>query len=224
MMDNINSYTFPFDTCETPRQDSIVAQPYSVLVNLVSCAILSCFLILARRPSTKITLLAILLFESWHTWSHSNHLQGMIQLNVVHGLAYLINFSFLWLMYDLSKKRPLSPIAITSILFIILLDIYSFCCLPFLYYLSTQVLFLFLILMLYRHLIPTVYLSCLVILIVFLIGLIVNESAHCKRMMAYWSFPYHIFIEITGTLIFFCIGMMLLEMEKEKKKKKIVFF
>ena len=224
-IETMNAYTFPFDTCETPRKDSILAQPYSVFINLVSCGILFYFFTRVRRPSTRATLLAIFLFELWHTWSHSIHVQGMLQLNVVHGLAYLVNLCLLWFLYDISNQPP-SCIALLLLITIVLLDLYSFCFLPFLYYLSTQLLLLFVLLLLYHHLVPVAYFSALAILILVLVLFIVNESMHCKDMLKYHAFPYHILIETTGTIIFFCLGMLLLHMETSmtplRKKKKMI--
>ena len=204
-------YLFPFSTCEVPQQAG-VAQPYSLVVNIVSMVVILYFLTQARRLSTRLVLISILLFEAWHAFSHAVHIPGKTQINVMHLLAYLVNLGYLYFLYDISKKLPDRWILVTMVL-IVMFDIYAFCNLPFLYYFVSQLVLFLVILAAYREILPRSYLTLLVSLVVLLVLLFLNESRNCKAMMGYAKFPYHAIIEAVGVLIFICIGSMFLTME-----------
>jgi len=70
----MNEYVFPFDTCETPNKDGIIAQPYSVLFNVINCVIIFYFLLKTKRDYTFMLLFSILCFELFHTFSHIIHI------------------------------------------------------------------------------------------------------------------------------------------------------
>lgn len=208
-------YLFPFSTCEVPQQHSWIAQPYSLVVNVVSVVVILYFLTQARRVSTRLVLISILLFEAWHAFSHAVHIPGKMQINVIHLLAYAVNLGYLYFLYDISKKFPDRWILVTMVL-IVMFDIYAFCNLPFLYYFVSQLVLFLVILAAYREILPGSYLAVLVALVILLVLLFLNESKHCGAMMRYAKFPYHAIIESVGVLIFIVIGSMFLIMEKSR--------
>ena len=99
------SYLIPFNTCETPNLNGI-AQPYSAFFNLVSCFIIIYFLFITKNNSSKLLLFSILLFELFHTFSHTVHLNNNSQIIVTHLLAYFVNFCYLFALYNYSKIFP----------------------------------------------------------------------------------------------------------------------
>lgn len=200
-------YTFPFDTCEIPKKNGI-AQPFSMLFNLLTSIMIFFFLIKAKSIQSFILLLTILSFELFHTFSHSFHLNGNIQINVTHTMTYLINIAFFLLFYKQTHIFP-SFSFLFYILLLVIIDIYSVFNLSIVYYLLSQSLIFISILLYYYQYLPgfiqkSIYkISALVILIILLF---LNEKYNCKRMLSvYPKFPYHIFIEITGFVLFFII-------------------
>jgi hypothetical protein len=137
-----NEYTFPFDTCEKPIQNGFFAQPYSVSVNFVSTAIILYFLSKTHSLHAFILLFSLLLFDLSHTFSHFIHIKSSIQIILVHVLAYLLNFAFLYALYKYTNILP----SVSLILFLIIIlsfDVYAFFNLSLLYYIFTQILFFF---------------------------------------------------------------------------------
>ena len=55
-----NEYTFPFDTCETPKS-TFFAQPYSVSINFLSTLVFLYFLFKTQTLHAFILLLCLLL-------------------------------------------------------------------------------------------------------------------------------------------------------------------
>ena len=105
----MSTYTFPFSTCETPTTSlGLVAQPFSAAVNLVSVAIILFFLAASRSYTTRTFFLILLLFESWHTYSHITHVPGHVQVDVIHVLSYLLNLSLLYMFVQFTGAFPAS--------------------------------------------------------------------------------------------------------------------
>ena len=209
-MDKNLSYTFPFNTCETPNKYGI-SQPYSAFFNLISCFIIIYFLSITKNKSSKLLLFSILLFEMFHTFSHSIHLHNHSQIIITHLLAYFVNFCYLFALYNYSKVFP-NNIFIFYLFVIIIIDIYAFYKLPFIYYLSTQFLiFISLFLYYYKYFtneikqrIPLIFILTFIILLLF-----INESYNCQKMLNnYKWFPFHIFIEIIAIFIVYNISVI----------------
>jgi len=204
----MNSYTFPFNTCETPNPKGI-AQPYSVFFNIISCIIIIYFLCITKTITSKLLLFSILLFEVFHTFSHSIHLNNNSQIIITHLLAYFVNFCYLFALYHYSRVLP-NIIFVVYLLGIIIFDIYAFHQLPFIFYLSSQFL-IFVSLFSYYYgyfskeiqtKIPFIFILTFIILLLF-----VNESFFCKEMLQKYSwFPFHILIEIVAIFIVFNIS------------------
>jgi hypothetical protein len=203
----MNEYTFPFNTCEKPNKKGI-AQPYSSLINLLNCIIIYYFLLKTKNNYTFILLFSILCFELFHVFSHSIHIQGSVQINITHMLSYCINFAFLFFFYNYVKKFP-SIWFIIFYVFLIFLDIYTFCNMNVVYYIFTQALLFLSVLFYYYPLLPkniqnTIHI--IFFLVTIIIILFLNEKYNCEKMMSVQpDFPYHIFIEIIGLVLFYII-------------------
>jgi hypothetical protein len=102
----MNEYTFPFNTCEQKTDDSIFAQPYSAIANIITCFIILHFLLKTKNTYAFLLLLSILAFEAFHAFSHMIHIPGTMQINITHSLAYFINFAFLLFFYNYVKTPP----------------------------------------------------------------------------------------------------------------------
>lgn len=202
MVRYMSEYTFPFHTCETPQQG--IAQPYSALVNLVNCMVIFYFLVQTETIPAFIFLLFIFLFESFHMFSHIIHIQGAIQSNLIHLLAYGVNMSLLFLLYHSTNKLP------NVLLYVLIIgaDMYAFLNMNVVYYFFTQVLlFLSLIGSYYPWLsssmknnIKVLFFIALLILLLFF-----NEKYNCATMMSWHPFPYHVLIETLGVVFFYMI-------------------
>lgn len=199
-------YTFPFDTCETPRPSGI-AQPWSALINVVNCLVILYFLLRSKTPPVFLVLLSFFMFEAFHTFSHIKHIQGNIQIYIVHILAYFANFSFAWYAYNRALRIPSTAFCLWY-LALISMDLYAFIYLPLFVYILTQATMFLSTLSYYykdftrvlRERIPWIMLVSFIT-----VGLVTNESYHCTRMLATIPhFPFHIFIELSG-LVLLCL-------------------
>ncbi len=204
----MNEYTFPFDTCETPNKHG-VAQPYSMMVNIINCCIILYFLLKTKKIYTFILLFSILCFELFHTFSHIIHISGTLQINITHSLVYVMNLAFFYVFYSYTQVFP-SLIFIFYILLLIMFDIYSVMNLSIIYYLITQSLIFISLLFYYYHLLPKYIQKSIYIiftLIIIIIFLFLNEKYNCKAMLSlYPNFPFHILIELTGLILFYVIS------------------
>uniref|UniRef100_A0A6C0E3T8 YhhN-like protein n=1 Tax=viral metagenome TaxID=1070528 RepID=A0A6C0E3T8_9ZZZZ len=194
----MNEYTFPFNTCETPNKKGI-AQPYSAMINFLSVIIVLYFLSKTQTLHAFILLFSLLLFDLSHTFSHFTHINTRIQLILVHSLAYILNFAFLYALYKHTNKLP-STSLIIFLLFILSFDIYAFFNLHLLCYLFTYVLFLFSIFIYYYGSLSKSIkkrLNILLILISIIYLGFINEAINCKRMLTIFpNFPFHAIVEI----------------------------
>lgn len=201
-------YLFPFHTCEIVSTKGIIAQPFSFFMNCVSCAILYYYMKSIKTNYLYVSLFTILLFESWHAFSHLIHIPTFLQVNMVHFLVYLVNVSYLYTMVQYTKRVP-SFASFFLMTGIVIFDLYAFQHLTFLYYFNTQ-LALFCIISASFHKIPVAshHLQKLYPLIGALILLFINEYFFCENMLSYKSLPYHLIPEILGSVIFWKIGSM----------------
>jgi len=204
----MNDYTFPFSTCEKKTDNSIFAQPFSAIVNIITCFVIIYFLLKTENVHSFLLLSSILVFELFHAFSHMIHVPGKIQTIVTHFLAYCINFAFLLFFYIYSKTLP-SILFILFYIFLIFLDIYAFFNMNVVYYIFSQALLFLSVLFYYysflnKNIKDQVNVLCfLVILIIFLF---LNEIYNCQNMLSFYSgFPYHVLIEIAGMYTFYVI-------------------
>ena len=199
----MSKYTFPFSTCERPQKNGL-AQPYSVLFNCIICIIVVYFLFQTKNKYSFFLLFSILLFELFHTFSHSVHLNSTIQTNITHLLAYLVNFAYFITLYNYSHQFP-SSLFLGYLAIIIIFDLYAFNKLSFMYYLTSQFLLFFsLFIYYYRYFsksmksrIPIIFGLVFLVLLLFL-----NESMNCEKMLKLFPhFPFHILIEMSAVVI-----------------------
>ena len=203
----MSKYTFPFKTCEK-KNDHGIAQPWSVLVNVIDCCIIGYFLVKTKHLPNFLLLLSIFVFEAFHTFSHVTHISGWIQTYIIHFLTYCMQASFLFLFYSFTKKWP-SPPFILLLFVLVSFDLYALFSLPFIFYFTSQLVGFTTILLFYFRWLskPTqkaIYFifGILVLLVLFFL----NEIYNCKKMLD-WNphLPYHILIEITGIVGFYYI-------------------
>jgi len=204
----MSEFIFPFNTCETANTEGI-AQPYSVVFNILNCLIIFVFLLKTTNFYTSVLLFSIFVFELFHTFSHIIHIEGSLQTNIAHILAYFINFSFLYAFYSYTKQAPNLPFILYLVL-LVGIDIYFFMTSSIFYYLTSQSLIFISLFLYYFSLLPK-FVQKNIYMILFSVALIIllllNEIFNCKTMLEFYPhFPYHIFIEIAGILAFYLIS------------------
>lgn len=194
----MTEYTFPFDTCEKPNTSGI-AQPYSVLVNLINCSIIFYYLIKTENNNSFLLLGSLLIFELFHTISHSIHIKGKFLYTITHAAAFLYNILLFNFLYNYTSKFP-HKYYIVFLACIILFDIYALYNSSVIYFILTQFLLFASILYYYYPFLPTkiknkihwIGLSAVLIYLGF-----INEKINCKKMLkVYPNFPFHIIIEL----------------------------
>ena len=200
-------YTFPFHTCEQPQKNG-VAQPYSALFNAINCIIIFFFLLKTTTIHAFLLLFSILCFELFHVFSHIIHIQGSIQINITHTLTYFMNIAFFYVFYRYTNQFPRYEF-ICYLLLLVFADIYSLFHLTILYYLLTQSAIFISLLIYYFPFLPS-FIQHSIYQIMFFVAMIIllflNETYNCKKMLTmYPHFPYHIFIEIIGIVLFYII-------------------
>ena len=203
----MGSYIFPFSTCEIPKESGI-AQPYSVFFNLLNCIMIFSFMTRSKSKNSFILILSLFLFEVYHTFSHSIHIPGNVQINVTHFLAYVINFSLLYFFKEYSSNLPHNNFLVFYVL-LIFFDIYAFNNLNIVFYLFTQAL-LFLSVLIYNYnFLPDElkkYIPFIFIIIASIILLFINEIYNCEKLIKkYPKIPFHVGIEILGLILFYLI-------------------
>lgn len=200
-------FIFPFSTCEKPSKHGI-AQPYSVIINVISIIIIISFLFQAKNIYTFFLIFSLLAFECIHTFSHVIHLSNYVQMNIIHSFAYIVNFCYLLAFYNYTHKVP-SIYFIFFLIILLLFDIYSFMFLSFVFYFSSSLLIFFSILVYYYNYIPKSQRSYILIILslgISIMLLFYNEKFNCNTMLNYFpNFPFHALIEIAGLAIFYFI-------------------
>jgi hypothetical protein len=205
----MNKYTFPFNTCEVLNKNGI-AQLYSALFNIINSLIILNFLIKTKKKYTFILLFFILCFELFHSYSHIFHtsIHTTIQTNIIHLITYFINLALFNVFYCYTKKIPNYGF-IFYIMALICFDIYSIFNLTLIYYIASQSAIFISLLLYYFQQLPifiqkSVYKIIIVVCIIII--LFINEQYNCDKMLKFYpQFPYHIFIEIFGIILFYII-------------------
>jgi hypothetical protein len=206
----MDDFTFPFDTCEKPQQTFelgglIVAQPWSVAVNMISISIIVYYLLKTKKVYTFVLIFMLFLFELFHTFSHATHLNGKTQNIIVHVLAILVNICYLYAFYKSTKLLP-SKQFIVFITAIGILDIYFLNYFTFLYTVFTQILIFSCIFLYYKSKLSLEYqtrIPYIIVIMILIIIVLANERYNCKKMLEiYPNFPFHIIIESLGIVGF----------------------
>ena len=211
----MKSYNFPFNTCEKNRK-GVIAQPYSASLNLITATIIFYFLLQVKNFKTGLLFVSFLLFELFHTFSHSVHIPGSIQVNITHMLSYFINFSLLYFFY---KTSNIFPGILFSVFYltVVIIDIYSLFNLELIYYLFTQALLFLSILFYYKNQIPKKLINnvyYLVVLVVLIIIAFINEMYNGDYLLdKYPDVPFHAIIEVLGCILFFILCYTFLQIK-----------
>ena len=132
-----------------------------------------------------------------------------IQTNITHIITYLINAAFFYVFYNYTNKLP-SYEFIFYLFILVCFDIYSLFNLSIVFYILSQAVIMISLLVYYFPLMPKFIQKSLYKIIFFvsiIILLFLNEKYNCKKMMyIYPNFPYHVFIEIIGIVLFYIIS------------------
>jgi hypothetical protein len=215
-----NEFIFPFTTCEKPH-DGPIKQPMSALINAISAIILLAFTLSAKTYPVMIMFLAFFSFEVFHTFSHMYHIPGQFQTIIIHILGYSISVTTLISILYLSKT-PLTYYLIGILITLISIDIYILFYVKDIWTVISGLTILLLVFFISYTKLPRFFqknLWYLVIGLFLLYGLIYNETMNCAKMLNYAIFPYHIFIEILGLMLFTYLSYNFLRWEREIVKK-----
>ena len=199
----MNKYIFPFNSCEIPQINGI-AQPYSTSINIVLCTIILLFLLNSNNNYSKLFLFSLLLFNLFHTLSHSIHLENFsnYQFLFTHFSAICSTFILLFMLNHITNKNIESHY-LYLLLFLYLFDIFLITInVSHIYNIIIFMIILFFIIIYYYN-----FLSCnlqqnLIYIILFsLLTLFfqVFEILNCEYILQnYENFPFHIINEISA--------------------------
>lgn len=180
-----------------------IAQPYSVAVNVITCSIVFYFLLKTKNSYTFLLLLALFVFELFHTLSHFIHIKGKFLYTITHIAGFIVNISFLNFLYNYTHIFP-SLFYSLFLLGILCIDLFCFINLSFIYFVLTQIIFFLCILFYYYPLLSSKikHKIHLIILSTFFIYLgFVNEKLNCKTMLSLFpTFPFHMLIEVASII------------------------
>jgi hypothetical protein len=199
---------FPKRTCEKVSQDLAFKQPWSTIAGIITSIMILYFLINAKTREQFILISTLLIFELFHTYSHSTHWPGTTQVSCMHLISVFVNIVIIYVFSSLSKSWP-SAIFIAWILGILVFDIYAFLNLPLYFYVGSQFVFMISIFIYYWGLFKESakkWIPWIVLAMAIIIGLEINEIYNCQSMM-HWapSFPFHILIDGVGLLAIYMI-------------------
>ena len=177
--------TFPFKTCETVSATGL-AQPVSASINVASCAVVFYYWIKNKSP----LLLAVLLFQAFHVFSHSVHIPGAVHTNVAHALS---------VGYRRTRRLPRGLVVLVAA------DLYAFFNLPLLFYVTTQAALFVALDAFYTPVVKKVKPLAATAAVILL--LVLNEKYNCDQMLAaYPTAPFHALIESAGLVFFFLVS------------------
>jgi hypothetical protein len=206
----MNSYTFPFNSCEIPQTDGI-AQPYSTSVNLLLCLIILYFLQKSTNVYSRVFLTSILIFNAFHTFSHTIHinLYKNLQFLLTHFSAIASTIAFLFLLHFITKKA-LQTWQICTLVLFYLIDVgLIFLNVSHIYNITVFLIILFSILLFYYPSMPKVIqknvwyiigFSCIVL------TFRIFEILNCQFILReFQGFPFHTLTEISATIPIFLL-------------------
>ena len=206
----MNKYTFPFNSCEIPQKNGI-AQPFSTTINLILCCIIIFYLLKSNNLYSRLFLSSILIFNIFHTFSHTLHVKIFKngQFLLTHFSAIISTLFFILLLNHITKKKLL-PWQFYTLLFLYIFDIYLITQkFSHIYNIITFLIILFLIMIFNYHLLSG-KLKEKIIYIIFLSAVVlffqIFEIFNCQYILEnFKNFPFHIMTEISA-----CIPIYLL--------------
>jgi hypothetical protein len=200
---------FPFETCEKPHKDKLVAQPYSAFINAASSAIVLYYALYSKHIYSQIFLLCVFAFTAFHAFSHTYHVSGSIQKHIIHLISYGINASLLYLLYRYSGKAP-STLLWFALGVLVVFDLYAVFCLPTIFYMTSQWIIFLGIFAAYYNFLPKSFqqnIAWLFIIGIFILSMVWNESQNCDTLLEqYPNIPFHLLIEIPGLIFFYLVA------------------
>jgi hypothetical protein len=206
---------FPFNTCEKPKIESLVAQPVSATINILTCIIILYFIFQAQTTTVRLLLLTFFAFQAFHAFSHIRHIEGHIQSNVIHVIWYSVAFMVLFTSMQMSKKSP--PLyTILIICTIIMIDIYLYMHTDRLYTIFTALTLPVIVVISYYNTYPAFMkntIPYLILLLLIVSALLLNEKFNCDAMISYANLPYHAIIETLGLILFSSLAYLFVRWE-----------
>jgi hypothetical protein len=199
----MNKYTFPFNSCEVP-QNKGVAQPYSTTINFILCGIIIFYLLKSNNLYSRLFLASILIFNIFHTFSHTIHIKFFknSQFLLTHFSAIVSTIFFLLLLNHITKKKLMNW-QIYTLLFLYLFDIYIITQeVSHIYNIIIFLILLFLIMLFnYNYLSGKIKQS--IIYIIFFSSIVlffqIFEIFNCQYILKNFNyFPFHIITEFSA--------------------------
>lgn len=217
----MSQFVFPFTTCERPRKGGAAAQPFSAAVNALAAALLLAALFRARTWPVRAALGSYALFEAWHAFSHSRHLEGRLQADVVHCLGYLMSAATLACILALSGKRG-SVVAFWLPLFaLVLADVYVWARVRDVWTVFTGLAVFAFVFVGNAPLLPPPLrrrLAWMLLGLAALFALFLNERANCEAMLRRAELPYHVAVELLGAALFYGLASGFLRWEETRRR------
>jgi hypothetical protein len=206
----MNNYTFPFNSCEVPQNKGF-AQPYSTTINLILCSVIIFYLLKSNNLYSSMFLITILIFNIFHTFSHSIHIKYFknSQFLFTHFSAITSSMVFLLLLNHITKKK-LPNWQIYILLFLYLFDVYIITQkVSHIYNIITFLLLLFLIMIFYYNYLSGKIKKSIIYIIFFSAVVLffqIFEIYNCQYILKNFNyFPFHI---ITETAAFIPIYLL----------------
>ncbi len=219
----MNEWTFPYKTCEKPIE-FFIEQPVSFLINLASVFNLLYYAYISKILHIKHTIFSYLLFELFHTISHSKRFNAQIQTSIIHFIAYYF-FVTTWSSLYFLTNKILHYNQIYFISFLVLLDLFVFFIIGGLWTVITGLTLIMSLFILYFNELPYFFKKNLQqkllpgLILLFL--LFTNEALNCDKMMNFYIFPYHSIIEILGFYLFHLLTYSFYLWSKKIEKKSV---
>jgi hypothetical protein len=205
----MNKYIFPFNSCEIPQNNG-VAQPYSSFINIILCLIIIFFLINSNNIYSKLFLISLLIFNIFHTLSHSIHINNNSQFMFTHASAIISTF-FLFFMLEYITKKKINFKELFLLLLLYVFDIYLINKnASHIYNIIIFMLILFSIFIFYYDFISNNLKKNIKYIIFFSILTLffqIFEILYCKKILEQFNnFPLHIITETFGliSITFLC--------------------
>jgi hypothetical protein len=199
----MNKYTFPFNSCEIPNENS-VSQPYSTSINVILCLLILYYLSKSNNFYSQLFLFSLLLLNTFHTFSHFTHIESEyhIQFLLTHFSAIFGSLCLLLLLQNITgRSLDLYYIYVLSLLYFIdvVLIMYD---VSHIYNIILFIIILCMIMILYYPYTPTIvktnikYIIGLTLITLFFM---IIEVQYCKKMLEFIpGFPFHSIVELSA--------------------------
>ena len=199
----MNKYLFPFNSCEIPQKTGL-AQPKSSFINIILCFIIIFFLINSNNIYSRLFLFSVLIFNIFHTISHSIHINNNSQFLCTHMSAIVSTF-FLFFMLEYITKKRINSEYLFLLLLLYALDIYLINIkTSHIYNIIIFILILCSIFIFYYNFLPNNFkknINYIIILSLLTLFFQIVEITYCKTILEQFNnFPFHIITETFGLI------------------------